>query len=201
MSFQKKDQTLLISISALTDETLISPEENEVILESFGLTYFSEENEFGLRNISVTQREIICKIQYKEWSHTLVFQLAPKTQIVDAVFDFGSEASQVAALFHDSYAIAPMSLVHHAHDHFYSDAFPERNLTPKDFYQYEDDQNHKHVLLSYFFIKAQGGVLHKTEVPFKNAQQSLIKILTSDCLLYTSPSPRDKRQSRMPSSA
>ena len=25
--------------------------------------------------------------------------------------------------------------------------------------------------------------------------------LSSDCLLYTSPSPRDKRQSRMPSSA
>ena len=25
--------------------------------------------------------------------------------------------------------------------------------------------------------------------------------LNSDCLLYTSPSPRDKRQSRMPSSA
>ena len=25
--------------------------------------------------------------------------------------------------------------------------------------------------------------------------------LTDDCLLYTSPSPRDKRQSRMPSSA
>ena len=25
--------------------------------------------------------------------------------------------------------------------------------------------------------------------------------LTHDCLLYTSPSPRDKRQSRMPSSA
>ena len=26
-------------------------------------------------------------------------------------------------------------------------------------------------------------------------------ILITDCLLYTSPSPRDKRQSRMPSSA
>ena len=26
-------------------------------------------------------------------------------------------------------------------------------------------------------------------------------IMTSSCLLYTSPSPRDKRQSRMPSSA
>ena len=28
-----------------------------------------------------------------------------------------------------------------------------------------------------------------------------IKDKSSDCLLYTSPSPRDKRQSRMPSSA
>ena len=27
------------------------------------------------------------------------------------------------------------------------------------------------------------------------------EVLTTDCLLYTSPSPRDKRQSRMPSSA
>ena len=26
-------------------------------------------------------------------------------------------------------------------------------------------------------------------------------LLVTDCLLYTSPSPRDKRQSRMPSSA
>ena len=30
---------------------------------------------------------------------------------------------------------------------------------------------------------------------------SAINILNNDCLLYTSPSPRDKRQSRMPSSA
>ena len=29
----------------------------------------------------------------------------------------------------------------------------------------------------------------------------VIFYLLSDCLLYTSPSPRDKRQSRMPSSA
>ena len=32
------------------------------------------------------------------------------------------------------------------------------------------------------------------QVPFPNATPE-------DCLLYTSPSPRDKRQSRMPSSA
>ena len=34
----------------------------------------------------------------------------------------------------------------------------------------------------------------------KETKEKLIK-LTQDCLLYTSPSPRDKRQSRMPSSA
>ena len=33
----------------------------------------------------------------------------------------------------------------------------------------------------------------------KGARESLV--LYDDCLLYTSPSPRDKRQSRMPSSA
>ena len=32
-------------------------------------------------------------------------------------------------------------------------------------------------------------------------EQSISCISTGGCLLYTSPSPRDKRQSRMPSSA
>ena len=44
-------------------------------------------------------------------------------------------------------------------------------------------------------IEAQdGGVLFQ-----RNDGQ--LMILQADCLLYTSPSPRDKRQSRMPSSA
>ena len=34
-----------------------------------------------------------------------------------------------------------------------------------------------------------------------NGKGSVCHILSSICLLYTSPSPRDKRQSRMPSSA
>ena len=37
-----------------------------------------------------------------------------------------------------------------------------------------------------------------------NARKQLLKLrkeIPKDCLLYTSPSPRDKRQSRMPSSA
>ena len=42
--------------------------------------------------------------------------------------------------------------------------------------------------------------------PSEKPGESILKvhasgICGSDCLLYTSPSPRDKRQSRMPSSA
>ena len=36
---------------------------------------------------------------------------------------------------------------------------------------------------------------------FANSQRDRIVQEVRDCLLYTSPSPRDKRQSRMPSSA
>ena len=36
-------------------------------------------------------------------------------------------------------------------------------------------------------------------IPPYDSEETLLKLL--DCLLYTSPSPRDKRQSRMPSSA
>ena len=44
------------------------------------------------------------------------------------------------------------------------------------------------------------------ELKFQNLEeflQSIVpeSILDKSCLLYTSPSPRDKRQSRMPSSA
>ena len=36
---------------------------------------------------------------------------------------------------------------------------------------------------------------------FGHNENDVIVTLYRDCLLYTSPSPRDKRQSRMPSSA
>ena len=36
---------------------------------------------------------------------------------------------------------------------------------------------------------------------FGDSDTALMHLLASNCLLYTSPSPRDKRQSRMPSSA
>ena len=40
------------------------------------------------------------------------------------------------------------------------------------------------------------------KVELSEGSEHIVKMLnTGDCLLYTSPSPRDKRQSRMPSSA
>ena len=36
---------------------------------------------------------------------------------------------------------------------------------------------------------------------FEADSLDVVRTLVEDCLLYTSPSPRDKRQSRMPSSA
>ena len=41
--------------------------------------------------------------------------------------------------------------------------------------------------------------LHAAGIAFEDVRWSFPQF--GDCLLYTSPSPRDKRQSRMPSSA
>ena len=43
--------------------------------------------------------------------------------------------------------------------------------------------------------------LAKYFIQYAQATDTVNKSLNSSCLLYTSPSPRDKRQSRMPSSA
>ena len=48
------------------------------------------------------------------------------------------------------------------------------------------------------------GLWEKLDVTLENlgkAQEAYTNLLFKYCLLYTSPSPRDKRQSRMPSSA
>ena len=46
------------------------------------------------------------------------------------------------------------------------------------------------------FWEENGYVIVRNAVPRENAERA-----EQACLLYTSPSPRDKRQSRMPSSA
>ena len=54
------------------------------------------------------------------------------------------------------------------------------------------------------YMRTDGTNLSKDAVTsFRNYIQKKIgnEYLPKDCLLYTSPSPRDKRQSRMPSSA
>ena len=57
-------------------------------------------------------------------------------------------------------------------------------------------------LLTFLLLKKERVLGIKPETTNKNTE---VKIVESkeyrNCLLYTSPSPRDKRQSRMPSSA
>ena len=50
------------------------------------------------------------------------------------------------------------------------------------------------VVVGYLFVK-------EIQRAYERRQQALWDDRYIDCLLYTSPSPRDKRQSRMPSSA
>ena len=49
-------------------------------------------------------------------------------------------------------------------------------------------------------LKAKGDYIGLSKLP-KNSAPARLHNRCSICLLYTSPSPRDKRQSRMPSSA
>ena len=55
------------------------------------------------------------------------------------------------------------------------------------------------------FVRRLSFIVYKIEVSyteiFQYIQKNLMCEEIHDCLLYTSPSPRDKRQSRMPSSA
>ena len=52
-------------------------------------------------------------------------------------------------------------------------------------------------------LKEQGVVLNEPSVVavIEDGGRKSVLAVGDDCLLYTSPSPRDKRQSRMPSSA
>ena len=65
-----------------------------------------------------------------------------------------------------------------------------KDLTPK-----EKDQAQR--ALCFLNKKSDGTIKARTVYNGKPTREWL----TRDCLLYTSPSPRDKRQSRMPSSA
>ena len=50
------------------------------------------------------------------------------------------------------------------------------------------------------FAEITPGISGATIAGLFNVYKDFVSVLTA-CLLYTSPSPRDKRQSRMPSSA
>ena len=59
-----------------------------------------------------------------------------------------------------------------------------------------DGEPADHISLSFLNVDEKAKIV---DILFKFSANE--KILMHSCLLYTSPSPRDKRQSRMPSSA
>ena len=60
---------------------------------------------------------------------------------------------------------------------------------------YETEKTKKDAVKGVVDVQYMDGRIERTVTPTGK------KYLIQDCLLYTSPSPRDKRQSRMPSSA
>ena len=54
----------------------------------------------------------------------------------------------------------------------------------------------------HYYTTTKNKRIHPEKVEVKKFDPVVRKhVMYKDCLLYTSPSPRDKRQSRMPSSA
>ena len=83
-----------------------------------------------------------------------------------------------------------------------------QNLDPYTSFMVEDEQHRVNVLSKgkYGGVGIQLGYRNKTMsvvAPMDGGPAKKAGIISGDiiCLLYTSPSPRDKRQSRMPSSA
>ena len=64
--------------------------------------------------------------------------------------------------------------------------------------QSEDILENASIIANSIEIDAEGNLTAKGNVEI-HYKENILK--ANDCLLYTSPSPRDKRQSRMPSSA
>ncbi len=175
LSFEKEKDSLCIELMDL-EEIGQFVVDGEADLHELGLDYELKAGGLFLFNTSNTERALSCVFKYKDLTSKVMFQIAAPEHIANAVFDFGSEASQVAIMFHNAEEIKPLPLIPHAYNNFYKDKFGENGADYSHFYQYE--QGHNHVLLSYFFLKAQQGIQNKIGVPFEEGNDELIKILT-----------------------
>ncbi|MEO1032939.1 MAG: hypothetical protein AAFX55_16135 [Bacteroidota bacterium] len=144
-------------------------------LEDLGLRYHLNNDGLALENVSNTSRILNCYISYQSYTSHLVFNIAASQQIVDAVFDFGSEASQIGVKFYNDHKTDFLNLVGLTYNYFYKNRLNDHTAKNEHFYQFEKGNNS--VLLSYFFLKAQDGISNKIGTPFEGSKNSLIKIL------------------------
>ncbi|GAB5399062.1 MAG: hypothetical protein Aureis2KO_06470 [Aureisphaera sp.] len=173
--FESHDNTLNLVLEELPEKVGILEVDGEDVLEQMDVRYRLKDDGLVLENTATTPRTLACNISYRSFTSYLTFDIVPNTQIVNAVFDFGSEASQIGVMFNDAENIELLNLISLAYDHFYKRKFADTDTTNADFYQYE--HGHNHVLLSYFFLRTQEGISNKLGVPFQAGKNSLIKIL------------------------
>jgi len=69
----------------------------------------------------------------------------------------------------------------------------------REYIRSERDDSYYHLLLGYIYASGKDDITKKAKVEFKLAKERATDPIS--CLLYTSPSPRDRTRSRMPSSA
>ena len=137
------------------------------------------------------------------------------SQFLD-VFDLAVELAKQGRVQSHSLAVfvqlyLPHSLTHHLHAPIgaveYEASCGELDPCGRVHVSNETDSQETHCVLEYILLHLEwyeatlGGVIGIED----SAPLALVEIdccvWCVDCLLYTSPSPRDKRQSRMPSSA
>lgn len=103
----------------------------------------------------------------------LIFHIASPDQIYDVMFDFGSEASQIAISRYSERKPRTLNVISRLQDYFYNKGKAE---SVDQYHQY--DPGDPDLYKSIFFIKRADGKFDFTDAPNKHKDRELIKILT-----------------------
>lgn len=125
-------------------------------------------------NFTVTIR---LKVNDKAYEYKMEFHLSEKKHIYDVVFDFGSEASQMAFLSKKENEIKRVELLHLMNKSFYYPDPPIVRGDYKDICQFDPDDDA--LYSSLFLVKKENGNndLIETDVPFEKEENSVLHLM------------------------
>ncbi len=115
------------------------------------------------------------------YEYKIDFHIAASTHIYDVVFDFGSEASQMAYVSKRENEIKRVELVHQMNKGFYYG-----NIGRVDYKEFpQNDLDDNELFISYFLVRKKNGskVLDEFSIPFKEGKQSILHLLKSKNLV------------------